>query len=130
VDKDRYIFVTDRVNDLIVSGGVNIYPAEAELVLVTHPQVAEVTVIGVPDPEFGELAKALVVPRDPGAPPDTDELIAYCRERLSGYKCPRQVELVDGLERSPMGKIAKHKIRARYWPDPRAGQAVGSGGSD
>jgi long-chain acyl-CoA synthetase len=130
VDEDGYIFVTDRVNDLIVSGGVNIYPAEAEAVLVSHPKVAEVIVIGVPDPEFGESAKALVVPRDPGAPPDTDELIAYCRERLSGYKCPRHVELVDDLERSPMGKIAKHKIRARYWPDPLAGQAAGSDGSD
>jgi long-chain acyl-CoA synthetase len=130
VDEDGYIFVTDRVNDLIVSGGVNIYPAEAELVLATHPQVAEVIVIGVPDPDFGELPKALVVPCDPGAPPDPPELLAYCRERLSHFKCPRGVEFVDRLERSPMGKIAKHKIRARYWPDPLGGQAVDSGGSD
>jgi long-chain acyl-CoA synthetase len=130
VDEDGYIFVTDRVNDLIVSGGVNIYPAEAEMVLATHPKVAEVIVIGVPDPDFGEAAKALVVPHDRGAPPATDELLAYCRERLAGFKCPRAVEFVDELERSPMGKIAKHKIRARYWPDGLTGQLAGSGGSD
>lgn len=125
VDSDGYIFVTDRVNDMIVSGGVNIYPAESEMVLCTHPEVAEVVVIGVPDAEFGEAAKALVVARGATAPPDPEELLAYVRQRLSTYKCPRSVEFVDRLERGPMGKIVKHKIRARYWPDPLAGKAAG-----
>jgi long-chain acyl-CoA synthetase len=118
VDEDGYIFVTDRINDMIVSGGVNIYPAESEMILSTHPEVAEVIVIGVPDSDFGESAKALVVASDPGSRPSTAELITYCRERLAAYKCPRSIEFVDVLERSPMGKIAKHKIRSRYWPVP------------
>jgi long-chain acyl-CoA synthetase len=118
VDEDGYIFVTDRINDMIVSGGVNIYPAESEMILSTHPEVAEVIVIGVPDSDFGESVKALVVPRNPGSPPGPAELISYCRSRLASYKCPRSVEFVQVLERSPMGKVAKHKIRSGYWPAP------------
>lgn len=123
VDEDGYIFVTDRVSDMIVSGGVNIYPAESEMVLSTHPDVAEVTVIGVPDPDYGESAKALIVPVNKSSPPDAAELIAYCRGRLSTYKCPRSVEFIDALERNPMGKVVKHKIRAHYWPASVTGAA-------
>ncbi len=116
VDDDGYVFVTDRLNDMIVSGGVNIYPAEAEAVMLTHPEVAEVIIIGVPDADFGESAMALVVPQNPETPPDAGELVSHCRERLAAFKCPRSVEFVAALRRSPMGKIEKYKIRSKYWP--------------
>ncbi|MEO1060157.1 MAG: AMP-binding protein [Actinomycetota bacterium] len=115
MDEDGYVFITDRFSDMIVSGGVNIYPAEAEQVIIEHPDVADVACIGVPHPEMGEQLKALVIPEDPAAPPDPDELIAYCRERLSTYKCPRSLDLVDDLGRNTMGKVNKRKLRAPYW---------------
>jgi long-chain acyl-CoA synthetase len=113
VDADGFVFVTDRCSDLVISGGVNIYPAEAEQVLVEHPGVLDVACIGVPDQEMGEELKALVVPRDPERPPDPSDLIAYCRARLSHYKCPRSVELVADLGRTAMGKIDKRALAAR-----------------
>ncbi|MCU0259819.1 MAG: AMP-binding protein [Ilumatobacteraceae bacterium] len=115
VDDDGYVYITDRFSDMVVSGGVNIYPAEAEQVLVQHPEVADVACIGVPHPEMGEELKALVIARDPSAPPEPAELIAFCRERLSHYKCPRTVEIVTDLGRNTMGKINKRKLRAPYW---------------
>ena len=115
VDADGYVFITDRFSDMVVSGGVNIYPAEAEQVLVQHPAVLDVACIGVPHPEMGEELKALVMLRDPAAPPDPTEIIGFCRERLSHYKCPRTVEFVDDLGRNTMGKINKRKLRAPYW---------------
>ena len=121
VDDDGYVFITDRISDMIVSGGVNIYPAEAEMVLSAHPGVADVIVIGVPDSSYGEAVRALVVLAEQPDPPTSAELIAYCKAHLASYKCPRTVEFVDALERSPMGKVAKHKIRARYWPAQVAG---------
>jgi long-chain acyl-CoA synthetase len=117
VDDDGYVFITDRFSDMVVSGGVNIYPAEAEQVLQEHPQVADVACIGVPHDEMGEQLKALVIPTDPSAPPEPGELIAYCRERLSHYKCPRTVEIVDDLGRNTMGKINKRRLRAPYWTE-------------
>ena len=95
ITDDGFVYITDRFSDMIVSGGVNIYPAEAEQVLVEHPQVADVAVIGVPNRDMGEEVKALVVPVDPADPPTSDELIAWCRERLAGYKCPRSVDIVE-----------------------------------
>ena len=115
VDADGYVYITDRFSDMVVSGGVNIYPAEAELVLVQHPAVLDVACIGVPHPEMGEELKALVMLRDPASPPDPTEIIGFCRERLSHYKCPRTVEFVDDLGRNTMGKINKRKLRAPYW---------------
>ncbi len=115
VDADGYVFITDRFSDMVVAGGVNIYPAEAEQVLIEHPDVVDVACIGVPHAEMGEELKALVIPRDPAAPPDPQALIAWCRERLSHYKCPRSVELVDDLGRTTMGKINKRALRAPYW---------------
>lgn len=115
VDADGYVFITDRFSDMVVSGGVNIYPAEAEQVLVQHPAVLDVACIGVPHPEMGEELKALVMLRDPASPPDPTEIIGFCRERLSHYKCPRTVEFVDDLGRNTMGKINKRKLRAPYW---------------
>lgn len=115
VDHDGYVYLTDRASDMVVSGGVNIYPAEAEQVLQQHPGVADVGCIGVPHHEMGEELKALVVPADPASPPDVAELIAFCRDRLSHYKCPRTVELVDDLGRNSMGKLNKRELRAPYW---------------
>jgi long-chain acyl-CoA synthetase len=115
VDEDGYVFITDRFSDLVVSGGANIYPAEAEQVLVEHPEVADVACIGVPHADMGEALKALVVPRDPASPPDPAALITFCRERLSHYKCPRSVDIVASVGRNAMGKINKRALRAPYW---------------
>jgi long-chain acyl-CoA synthetase len=111
VDADGFVYVTDRFSDMVVSGGVNIYPAEAERVLAEHPGVADVACVGVPDEEMGERLTALVVAADPAAPPDAAELIAYCRDRIAHYKCPRAVELVPTLPRTPVGKIDKRRLR-------------------
>jgi acyl-CoA synthetase (AMP-forming)/AMP-acid ligase II len=116
VDDDGYVYITDRFSDMVVSGGVNIYPAEAEQVLTEHPEVVDVACIGVPNADMGEELKALVIPADPTSPPNAQALIDYCRERLSTYKCPRSVELVDTIGRTTMGKVNKRKLRAPYWP--------------
>ncbi len=115
VDADGFVYITDRFSDMIVSGGANIYPAEAEQVLIQHPAVADVAVIGVPHPDMGEEVKALVVPADPADPPEADGLIAWCRERLAGYKCPRSVDIVSTVGRTTMGKVDKRALRAPYW---------------
>jgi long-chain acyl-CoA synthetase len=119
VDDGGYVFITDRFSDMIVSGGVNIYPAEAEKVLIAHPGVADVAVIGVPDAEMGEAVRALVVPSDAAHPPSEEELIALCRSQLAGYKCPRTVEIVSTVGRTTMGKINKRSLRAPYWATAR-----------
>jgi long-chain acyl-CoA synthetase len=119
VTDDGYVYLTDRSSDMIVSGGVNIYPAEAEQVLIEHPGVLDVAVIGVPDAEMGEGVKALVVPRDLANPPSADDVIGFCRARLAGYKCPRTVDFVETVGRNTMGKINKKKLRAPYWPTDR-----------
>ena len=118
IDADGFVFITDRFSDMVVSGGVNIYPAEAEQVLVQHPGVLDVACIGVPHAEMGEELKALVIPVDRAHPPAPAELLAFCRDRLSHYKCPRTVELVDDLGRTTMGKINKRTLRAPYWAAP------------
>ncbi|MDL5205722.1 AMP-binding protein [Streptomyces sp. ALI-76-A] len=118
VDPDGYIFITDRAADVVVSGGVNLYPAESEAVLREHPRVAEVAVIGVPDPDFGESLRALVVVTDDGAPAD-GELHAFCRERLAAYKCPKTYEVVPELLRNAMGKLDKRAMRRPYWDSDR-----------
>ena len=115
INEAGYVFLTDRSSDMVVSGGANIYPAEAEQVLVQHPGVADVGCIGVPHHEMGEELRALVVPVDPAAPPDPAELIAFCRARLSHYKCPRSVEIVADLGRNSMGKLNKRALRRPYW---------------
>jgi long-chain acyl-CoA synthetase len=118
VDADGYVFITDRFSDMIVSGGVNIYPAEIEKVLIAHPQVADVAVIGVPHAEMGEAVKALVVARE-GVSADVGALMAFCREQLAGYKCPRSLEIVESVGRTTMGKINKRELRRQYWPSER-----------
>ena len=117
LDHEGYLFLTDRATFMIVSGGVNIYPQEAENVLVTHPQVADVAVFGVPNDEFGEEVKAVVQPLV-WADADDDlanDLIAFCRSRLAAYKCPRTLDFVRELPRDPNGKLYKRRLRDTYW---------------
>ncbi|MFG1866054.1 acyl-CoA synthetase [Microbispora bryophytorum] len=118
LDEDGFLYLTDRRSYMIISGGVNIYPQEAENVLAMHPKVADVAVFGVPDPEMGEQVKAVVQPADrAGAGPALEaELIAYCRERLAHYKCPKSVDFRDELPRHPTGKLYKRLLRDEYWP--------------
>jgi long-chain acyl-CoA synthetase len=113
LDEDGYLFLTDRIKDMIVSGGENVYPVEVEEALSHHPAVADVTVIGVPDERWGEAVKALVVTR-PGAVVSGDDLIAFARERLAGYKLPRSIDFVEELQRNAAGKVLKHQLRDRY----------------
>ncbi len=115
VDDDGFVYITDRFSDMVVSGGVNLYPAEAEQVLLTHPEVLDIACIGIPHPEMGEELKALVVPRDLANPPRADDLLAYCRARLSHYKCPRTADIVPDIGRTAMGKINKRSLRAPFW---------------
>jgi fatty-acyl-CoA synthase/long-chain acyl-CoA synthetase len=113
-DDEGYYYICDRRIDMIISGGVNIYPAEVEAVLHAHPAVMDAAVIGVPDDEFGESVKAVVQLR-PGAAATAGELIAFCAERLAGYKKPRTVDFVDELPRDAAGKLLKRKLRDPYW---------------
>ncbi len=117
VDRDGYMYLTDRSTFMIVSGGVNIYPQEAENLLVMHPQLVDAAVFGVPNDEFGEEVKAVVQPVEGVTPgPEFEaELIAYCRAHLAGYKCPRTVEFDPELPRDPNGKLYKRRVRERYW---------------
>jgi len=113
-DDEGYYYICDRKIDMIISGGVNIYPAEIEACLHGHPAVRDVAVIGVPDDRWGETAKA-VVALQPGATPGDQELIDWCRGRLADYKRPRSVDFVDDLPRDQAGKLLKRQIRERYW---------------
>jgi len=113
-DDDGYIYLHDRVKDMIVSGGENVSPAEVENVLMTHPAVGDVAVIGVPDEKWGEAVKAVVVPTA-GSSPSEAELIAYARERLAGFKLPKSVDFASVLPRTPSGKLLKRTLRAPYW---------------
>ena len=112
VDGDGYVYITDRSADLVVSGGVNVYPAEAERVLMSHAGVVDVAAFGVPHPEMGEELRALVVVSDPALPPA--DLLDHCRTQLAGYKCPRSLEVVDQLPRTAMGKLDKRALREEY----------------
>ncbi|MBW8824746.1 MAG: AMP-binding protein [Acidobacteria bacterium] len=112
IDEDGYLFLTDRKTHMIISGGANIYPAEVENVLFGHPAVADACVIGVPDDEFGEQVKALVEVRSPVS---EAELIEFCRDRLSHYKCPKSVDFLTTMPRDPNGKIRKRELRDPYW---------------
>lgn len=119
VDSDGYLYLTDRSTFMIVSGGVNVYPQEAENVLVMHPKVTDAAVFGVPNAEFGEEVKAVVQPGG-GVAPDgalEAELIEYCKAHLASYKCPRSVDFEPQLPRDPNGKLYKRRIRDRYWQE-------------
>jgi long-chain acyl-CoA synthetase len=115
-DRDGYLFLTGRSAELIISGGVNIYPAEVDAVLLMHSAVADVATIGVPDDEWGESVKAVVQLREAIEPTEklAEELREHCRSRLAHYKCPRTLDFADDLPRTAAGKIQRHKVRARY----------------
>jgi long-chain acyl-CoA synthetase len=117
VDGDGFLHLTDRKAFMIISGGVNIYPQEAENLLVTHPKVVDVAVFGVPNEEFGEEVKAVVQPSDmrEAGPALAEELIAWCRQQLSPIKCPRSIDFEAELPRHPTGKLYKRLLRDRYW---------------
>jgi fatty-acyl-CoA synthase len=114
VHPDGYIELRDRKKDIIISGGENISTIEVERVLYQHPAVLECAVIGIPDEKWGEVPKAFVVLK-PGQQATPEELIAFCRERLAHYKCPKQVELVENLPKTSTGKIQKFVLREREW---------------
>jgi len=119
LDENGYLYLTDRKTYMIISGGVNIYPQETENLLITHPKVMDAAVIGVPDEDLGEAVKAVVQPV-PGVEPGPElerELIAFCREHLAHFKCPRTIDFEDELPRLPTGKLYKRLLRDRYWKD-------------
>ena len=117
VDADGFLHLTDRKAFMIISGGVNIYPQEAENLLITHPKVMDCAVFGVPNPDFGEEVKAVVQPRDmaDAGPALADELLAFCRQHVSALKCPRSIDFERELPRHPTGKLYKRLLRDRYW---------------
>ncbi len=114
LDEEGYLYIYDRVKDMVVSGGENIYPAEVENALFAHPAVADAAVIGVPDERWGEAVKAVVVLK-PDAAATADELIAFARQRVAGFKAPRSVDFVVALPRNPSGKVLKRELREPYW---------------
>jgi long-chain acyl-CoA synthetase len=115
LDEDGYLFIQDRIKDMICSGAENVYPAEVENAIHGHPDVAEVAVIGVPDDTWGEAVKAIVVPK-PGAAPNADSIIAFARERIAHFKAPKSVDIrAEPLPRSASGKILRRELREPYW---------------
>ena len=114
VDDGGFVFVEDRLKDMIISGGENIYSVEVERALTDHPAVGDAAVFGIPDEKWGESVKA-VVELAPGQEASAEELIAWCKERLAGYKCPRSVDIMDVLPRNPTGKLLKKDLRKPYW---------------
>lgn len=114
LDAEGYLTIVDRVKDMIVSGGENVYPAEVEAVLRGHPGIAEVAVIGVPDPKWGEAVKAVIVARD-GRSLDQAEVIGWARTQLAGYKLPKSIDLIGALPRNASGKVLRRELRAPYW---------------
>ena len=119
LDDDGFLFLCDRKSDMIISGGVNIYPAEIEGVLLAHPKVADAAVFGIPHADWGEEIKAVIEPA-PGVEPGdelTTELLAHCAARLAKFKLPRSVDYTSEMPRDPNGKLYKRKLRDPYWAD-------------
>jgi long-chain acyl-CoA synthetase len=114
LDEDGYVFIHDRVKDMIITGGENVYPAEVENAIFGHPGVADVAVIGVPDERWGEAVKALIVKKS-GAEPTPTEIIAWARERIAAYKAPKSIDFIDALPRNASGKILRRQLREPYW---------------
>jgi acyl-CoA synthetase (AMP-forming)/AMP-acid ligase II len=114
LDADGYLYIHDRMKDMIISGGENVYPAEVESAIFGHPAVQEVAVIGIPDAKWGETVKAVVVPK-PGMSVDEGDIIAWTRERIAPFKCPRSIDVIEALPRNASGKILRKDLRAPYW---------------
>jgi acyl-CoA synthetase (AMP-forming)/AMP-acid ligase II len=114
VDEEGYVYIKDRIKDMVVSGGENVYPAEVENALSSHPGIADVAVIGLPDEKYGSAVVAIVVATERDAPPKGEALIDHCRDLIAGYKIPRRYEFVEDLPRNASGKLLKTELRARY----------------
>ncbi len=119
VDEQGFIFITDRLSDMVVSGGVNLYPSESEAALRQHPQVADVAVIGIPHPDLGEQLLALVVPEDQASHPSPADLEVFCRDLIASYKIPRRYDFIAELPRNEMQKVDKKSLRRPYWDSDR-----------
>ncbi len=115
-DEDGFLFIHDRIKDMIVSGGENVYPAEVENAIFSHPDVADVAVIGIPDEKWGESVKAIIIAKE-GTNPTSESIIAWARERIAGYKCPKTVDTITEMPRNPSGKILRKDLREPYWKD-------------
>lgn len=113
-DEEGLLYISDRIKDMIITGGENVYSAEVESALLTHPDIAECAVIGIPSDKWGEDVMACVVPR-PGATLTAEAVIAYSRERIAHFKCPKHVKFVEAIPRNALGKILKHVLREPYW---------------
>ncbi len=113
-DDEGFLYIHDRVKDMIVSGGENVYPAEVENALFGHPDIADVAVIGVPDATWGEAVKAIIVPK-PGSTPSAEDVIAYAKTRIASYKCPKSVDVAEALPRNASGKVLRRQLREPYW---------------
>lgn len=113
-DDEGFLYIHDRVKDMIVSGGENVYPAEVENALFGHPEIADVAVIGVPNEQWGEAVKAIIVPK-PGCRPSAEDIITYAKTRIAGYKCPKSVDVTDALPRNASGKVLRRQLREPYW---------------
>ena len=114
LDEDGYLYIHDRVKDMIISGGENVYPAEVENAIYSHPDVSDVAVIGVPDSKWGEAIKAFVVIKQ-GAIKDTQAIIDFTRTQIASYKCPKTIEFIDVLPRNPSGKVLRRELREPFW---------------
>jgi len=119
LNKEGFLFLCDRKIDMIISGGVNIYPAEVEAVLYSHPAVGDVAVFGIPNAEWGEEIKAVIEPSAniQGGPALESDLMAYCAEKIAKYKLPRSIDFIDTMPRDPNGKLYKRKLRDPYWQE-------------
>jgi fatty-acyl-CoA synthase len=113
-DEEGYLFIHDRVKDMIVSGGENIYPAEVENALMSNPDIIDAAVIGVPDEKWGESVKGFVVLKE-GVELSSDEIISYVKSQIAGYKCPRSIDFIELLPRNPSGKVLRRELRAPFW---------------
>jgi len=118
LDDDGYLYIHDRVKDMIISGGENVYPAEVEDAVYSHPDVEDVAVIGVPDEKWGEAIKAFVVAKD-NAEVSADDIIRFARTRIAKFKCPKTINFIDSLPRNPSGKILRRELREPYWKDKK-----------
>ena len=116
LDADGYLYIHDRVKDMIISGGENVYPAEVEDAVYSHPAVDDVAVVGVPDEKWGEAIKAFVVVKE-GVEVTADEIIDFTRTRIAKFKCPKTIDFIDVLPRNATGKILRRELREPYWKD-------------